>query len=54
MEPIFKYVITGILRNGKRFKPIYTNHPENYNIWQGTLWRILPNGRRKKIRDYIN
>lgn len=49
-----KYVITGTDRKGKRFEPIHTNTPQNYNIWQGTLWEILPNGKRKKVREYFN
>ena len=49
-----RYVITGVLRNGRRFIPIHTDTPENYNIYRGTLWGILPSGKRKKIRDYNN
>ncbi len=48
-----KYVITGVLRNGKRFDPIYTNKPQHYNIWMGTLWELQPNGKRKKLGDLI-
>jgi hypothetical protein len=48
-----KFVITGTLKNGKRFKPIYTNTPECYNIWKGTLWDIS-SGKRKKVKDYFN
>jgi hypothetical protein len=49
-----KYVITGILRNGKRFKPIYTDYPKHYNIWHGTLWKLLENGKKKKVAQIIN
>lgn len=49
-----KYIITGIDRSGKRFKPIYTNTPRNYNIWRGTVWEILPDGKRKKVHEYFN
>lgn len=49
-----KYIITGTLRNGKRFKPIHTNTPQHYNIWMGTLWKKLPHGKRKKLRGYWN
>lgn len=50
------YVITGIDRAGKRFSPIYTFTPQNYNIWKGTLWEIVDKGtgKRKKIREYFN
>ena len=48
------YIITGILKNGKRLKPIRTKTPQCYNIWNGTLWEVLDNGKRKKIREYFN
>ena len=46
-----RYIITGKLRNGKRFKPIYTTTPQHYNIWQGSLWELI-NGKRKLIKRY--
>ena len=46
------YVITGILRNGKRFKPIHTDTPQHYNIWRGTIWRIVDN--KRKLLKRIN
>lgn len=49
-----KYVITGTLKDGKRFAPIYTDIPQHYNIWKGTLWEILENGKRKKVKEYFN
>jgi hypothetical protein len=48
------FVITGILVNGKRFKAIRTATPWHYNIWRGTLWLELANGKRKKIKEYYN
>lgn len=47
------YVITGVDRNGKRFK-IQTTTPQHYNIWKGTLWLLLENGKRKKVKEYWN
>lgn len=49
-----KFVITGVDRAGRRFSPIYTNTPQHYNIWKGTLWKIDKNGRRRKIGEYAN
>ena len=49
-----KYVITGRLRNGKRFSPIHTNTPQHYNIYRGTLWEVDKNGKRKKVLGYYN
>lgn len=49
-----KFVITGVDKSGKRFEPIHTFNPLCYNIWKGTLWELLPDGKRKKIREYNN
>lgn len=49
-----KYVITGTDRSGKRFKPIYTDTPQHYNIYNGTIWQIMPSGKRKKVKEVIN
>lgn len=48
------YVITGVLRNGKRFDPIHTDYPAMYNIWRGTVWLKLEDGKRKKLREIWN
>lgn len=49
-----KYIITGKDRSGKRFKPIHTDTPQHYNIWQGTIWEVKPNGKRKKVKEIFN
>ncbi len=49
-----KYVITGVDRSGKRFKPIHTDTPWHYNIWQGTIWRKMEDGKRKKVKEIWN
>jgi len=51
---VTQYVITGITKNGKRFKPIRTETPQHYNIWKGTIWVILSNGKRKKLQTINN
>jgi len=48
-----KYVITGVDRAGKRFSPITTYTPQHYNIWSGTLWKLVK-GKRKRILTYNN
>tara|TARA_B100000579_G_scaffold129243_1_gene104298 strand:+ start:600 stop:887 length:288 start_codon:yes stop_codon:yes gene_type:complete len=45
-----QYQITGTLRNGKRFSPFNTTMPANYNIWSGTVWEIMPNGKRVMVQ----
>lgn len=52
--PHRNYKITGVDAKGKRFKPIYTNFPRHFNIFRGTVWRLLPDGKRKKEYDVIN
>lgn len=49
-----KYIITGTLRNGKRFRPITTLTPWHYNIFRGTVWQVLENGKRKKCYTVWN
>jgi hypothetical protein len=49
---VSKYVITGKDKSGKRFI-IHTTTPQHYNIWEGTLWKIV-DGKRKKVKNYYN
>ena len=49
-----QYIISGILRNGKRFKSFTTTTPQHYNIWCGTCWEVLANGKRKKVFGWYN
>lgn len=48
-----KYIITGTLKNGRRFSPIHTDEPQHYNIWRGTIWEIV-NNKRKRVLTYYN
>jgi hypothetical protein len=48
-----QYTITGKDKAGKRFR-INTDTPQHYNIWRGTLWQNLDNGKRKLILTYFN
>ena len=45
------YVITGIDRSGKRFKPIHTDTPQHYNIWRGSIWKVV-NNKRKLVKRF--
>jgi hypothetical protein len=47
------YVITGVDKSGKRFKPIYTNTPQHYNVWKGTIWNN-EGGKRKLVATINN
>jgi hypothetical protein len=48
-----RYVWTGKDARGRQFKPIFTNTPQHYNIFHGTLWEMI-DGKRKKIRSVWN
>jgi hypothetical protein len=50
-KSVNKYVITGVLVSSKRFKPIHTTTPQHYNIWKGTLWKLV-DGKRKRVLTY--
>lgn len=49
------FVVTGVARNGKRFKIESASWPyvRGINVWRGTKW-LLRNGRRFKITSIIN
>lgn len=48
-----EYKITGTLINGKRFRPIFTTQPWNYNIYKGTIWKKI-DGKWKKFKEITN
>jgi len=49
-----KYKITGHLKDGKQFSPIFTDTPQHYNIWCGTVWLHDMKGKYTKIRSIYN
>lgn len=55
MHPDDKYLVTGVDRNGKRFR-IEGNHwsyLSHINLWRGTKW-LIRNGKRYKISTVFN
>lgn len=54
-EPGDKYLVTGINRNGRRFRISSTTwaHARCVNIFQGTRW-LVRNGRRYRIQCVTN
>lgn len=54
-HPDDKYLATGVLRNGKRFKGITGTYQtiRGINLWRGTKW-LLRNGKRYKIQSVYN
>jgi len=53
---IISFCITGTDKANKRFKIERANyfHIACINVWKGTLWGILSNGRRTRLRVYNN
>lgn len=52
--PHSKYKVTGVDYKGRRFKPKYTNFPRQFNVYRGTVWHTLPDGKLKKAYDIVN
>ena len=53
---IKNFLVTGIDRSGKRFK-IQTSsyqHACMINLWNGSVWAVLENNKRKRIKRVIN
>jgi len=59
-----KFIVTGILPiNGRRFRKIYSckDNPKGAwmtavmtNLWKGSIFGILPNGKRKVLKRVYN
>ncbi len=50
------YHITGVDTKGKRFRIITDNviHAQGINLYRGSKWEILPNGKRKLLVRVYN
>ena len=50
------YHITGITRDGKRFKIVTDNaiHAMGINVWRGTKWIVNENGKRTVLQRIYN
>ncbi len=46
------YIVTGVDKNGKRFKlgPTSLFHAMNINLWSGSVWEQTPAGKRKLLK----
>lgn len=50
------YVVTGVLTNGRRFKPIHTDlwaYANGINLYRGTKW-LVRDGKRYVIQRIYN
>jgi hypothetical protein len=55
-EKFVKYHVTGVTRNGERFKIVTAceMHAAGINLWQGTKWGVRADGTRKKLQEVYN
>lgn len=50
------YHVTGVDRSGRRFRIVTTSHMHAMciNLWRGSVWAVLDNGKRKLIKRVYN
>lgn len=46
-----RYEVTGVSVHGKRFKIVTTNYlyARGINLYRGSVWERLPNGKRRLL-----
>lgn len=52
-----RYKVTGVLRNGRRFKAIHTtnwHHAMCINLWRGNVWEQDTEGHWHRIKEVWN
>lgn len=51
-----EYHVTGTSKQGKRFKKIYDSFSwaNGINLFQGSVWGVLPSGKRKLLKRVYN
>ena len=52
-----RFEITGTLKNGRRFKPMVFDSFRSasmINIWEGSIWGVKQDGKRKLLRRVYN
>lgn len=52
-----EYHVTGLLYNSnKRFKKVYGSYTMamSINLWNGSVWEVYTNGKRKLIKRVYN
>lgn len=55
-EKFVSYHVTGVTRDGKRFKIVTKSeiHAAGINLWRGTKWGVRNDGTRKKLQEVYN
>lgn len=55
-DDVARYEVTGVDRNGKRFKIVTDSwpHARGINVWRGSKWLVRHDGRRELIQSVFN
>ena len=50
------YHITGVDRYGKRFRIVtaHAMHAQGFNLWNGSIWGVESNGKRRLLSRVYN
>ena len=56
IKDFVKFQVTGLTWRGKRFRLTYSEPHMAFgiNLWNGSIWGVLPNGRRKLLKRVYN
>lgn len=60
LKDFVKFQIVGTDKNNKRFNIQYSGNSEGYatamniNLWNGSVYGILPNGKKIKLKSVTN
>lgn len=55
-DDVARYEVTGVDRNGKRFKIVTSTwqHANGINVWRGSKWLVRHDGKRELIQSILN
>lgn len=60
LKDFVRFNVTGTDKNGKRFKSVYSGTANGYvtanniNLYKGSLWGVLPSGKRILLKSVVN
>ena len=52
-----RFEVTGMMKGGRRFKPLRFSSfktAEIINLWNGSIWGVTENGKRKLLKRVYN
>lgn len=58
MEKFNGFHVTGVTTDGRRFRQNYSKEGAwvafGVNLWRGSVWGVLPDGKRKLLKRVYN